>query len=361
MKKLIILFLATLFLTGCYDYQELNKRAIISGIGIDYEQDNFLVTFEILNSNSQGSESGSSTKAYTVEGQAKTIAEAFQDASFKINKESYIAHLKAIVLSEEVAKNHLDKTIDYLIREPNIRNIFYLTVANDCTANKIMTSQSEDIPVISETINNLIEFNETGENISAKVDFEKFLDLLIDEYQDPYLNTISLNDDKLTLDGIGIFKGNKYITRLNNNQTAIANILLNTSKNHYLKIKCPDKEDKYTIINLYNNKNNEFKIKEDKIEIKSDLTASIIEDDCHYNFRDVSVYKELEEKSKEELKKEYIKTITNLQSMQTDILGIEKKFYQEEKKALPNWHTLKIKSDIKIHLNKNGLIFEVKE
>ena len=39
MKKILILILCSLFLGGCYDNIELNNLAIISGIGIDFEDD----------------------------------------------------------------------------------------------------------------------------------------------------------------------------------------------------------------------------------------------------------------------------------------------------------------------------------
>ena len=41
MKKLWVIIFLTFFLTGCFDYQELNTRAIISGIAIDYENEEY--------------------------------------------------------------------------------------------------------------------------------------------------------------------------------------------------------------------------------------------------------------------------------------------------------------------------------
>ena len=34
-------------ITGCYDYEELNDRAIVSGISIDFEDDTYIVNYEI--------------------------------------------------------------------------------------------------------------------------------------------------------------------------------------------------------------------------------------------------------------------------------------------------------------------------
>ena len=48
MKK-IILILFLLLLSGCYNYQELNEIAIVSAIGIDKENSNYIVTLQIIN------------------------------------------------------------------------------------------------------------------------------------------------------------------------------------------------------------------------------------------------------------------------------------------------------------------------
>ena len=49
MKKIWILLILPFFLTGCYDYQELNNRAVIAGIAIDYKEEEFFIDLEILN------------------------------------------------------------------------------------------------------------------------------------------------------------------------------------------------------------------------------------------------------------------------------------------------------------------------
>ena len=41
MKKIIVILLSTLLLTGCYDYKELNTIAIVSATSIDYINDEY--------------------------------------------------------------------------------------------------------------------------------------------------------------------------------------------------------------------------------------------------------------------------------------------------------------------------------
>ena len=53
MKKIILSILPLLLLTGCYNYQELNKIGIISAIEIDKKDDLFKVTAQIVNPKNQ--------------------------------------------------------------------------------------------------------------------------------------------------------------------------------------------------------------------------------------------------------------------------------------------------------------------
>ena len=124
MKKLLLLLIIPLFLTGCYDYQELNNRAIIAGVAIDYEEDAFHIDLEILNNKKSSNQEEESSKTYYVKGSGPTLDKAFQDCHSRLSKEPYYSHLKILILGEEVAKEKLSEVLDYMIRDATIRNIF---------------------------------------------------------------------------------------------------------------------------------------------------------------------------------------------------------------------------------------------
>ena len=85
MKKILILIIMTFLLGGCYDYNELNNIAIVSGVGIDYKDDKYSVTFEIISTKKSGDSSGS-TSSYTVSSEADTITEAFLKIGNSLDK-----------------------------------------------------------------------------------------------------------------------------------------------------------------------------------------------------------------------------------------------------------------------------------
>ena len=112
MKKLLILLIVPFFLTGCFDYQELNNRAVIAGVAIDYQEDAFLVDLEILNNKKSSSQEEESDKTYYVSGSGSTLDEAFQIAHSRLSKDPYYSHLKLLILATELAEEKLADVLD---------------------------------------------------------------------------------------------------------------------------------------------------------------------------------------------------------------------------------------------------------
>ena len=112
MKKLLILLIIPFILSGCYDYNELNDLAIISGIGIDYEDEEYVVTYEILSTKKEG-ETSASSSTYNVTSRGKTVVEAFSNNGNLMDKVPYFEHVDVVVISEEIAKNNLKEVGEY--------------------------------------------------------------------------------------------------------------------------------------------------------------------------------------------------------------------------------------------------------
>jgi spore germination protein KC len=358
LKKIILLAIILSFITACYDYQELNDRAIVSGISIDYEEEEYIVNFEILNNQKSDDPF---LKAYMVEGKGETIVEAFEEASDAISKETYLAHLKVLILSENAAKEPLRNIADFMLRDPYIRNIFSPVVAKDCLAKELLASTSKESPVVSEKIDSMIRNNKYNENVSIKIDFDQFMDQYEDERIDPSITAIKLVDEKPVLAGMAILKDGSLQKIVEPKQTAVFNVLNNKSKYHRLNLPCEDGKDGFTIINLYDNKKTNLDITEETLKVSSKLNASVIKDSCGYDFRDSKIYDELSQKYEEVLKKEYEELWNLIKKEKADILGLRKKYYQKTRNELPNWQELSFESTIEININRNGKTYEVKK
>ena len=308
---------------------------------------------------SDGSEQGSSSKSYFVESSGSTLLEAFKNVNLKVSKEPYFAHVKVILFSEKVAREKMDAVVDFLIRNPNIRNIFVPIIAIEKDAKDILNSPTTENPVTSEAIRNMIETSKSYENIAIKQDFETFMDLYLDPRKDAYMNTVRKNGEAVELVGLGGFKGKGLKVLLDTTETGILNVLNNASYNHYVSLECPNKKEAYIIIDLYDNDSTKIDFKNNEMNVKSNLKASIISDECRYDFRNTSAYQELEEKFNQKIEEEYRKVFQKLRTYQTDLLKINETYYKSKRKELSDWYTYPINFEINVNINKNGLIFQV--
>ena len=111
--KIFLLLPILIFMTGCWDYHELNNMAIATA-----------------------KEGESQTIVYS--GKGETMSEAMKQIDLVIPKRLYLGHLSVTVVSEELAKNGLSNVMDFLIREPESVKRFYIILAKNSKAGDIL-------------------------------------------------------------------------------------------------------------------------------------------------------------------------------------------------------------------------------
>lgn len=128
MKKILIIILTLLLCTGCFDYKEINDLAIINAIGVDYENDEYVITLEILND--QIDKDSSKITSYTKVGHGKNLTSAIENAADKLSKQLIFNHIKLMILSKSIIEEKFENIIDLFLRNTYFRENFYV-VATD--------------------------------------------------------------------------------------------------------------------------------------------------------------------------------------------------------------------------------------
>lgn len=114
--KIISLILAAAVLSGCVPHTELNEKAIVMAIGIDYEEEKYSVTFQYYSPTGLGGRTlvdNSQPNVLTVSGKGENVYGALEDASFRCGKELMLGVTQIIVLGEEAAKDSVDKVVNF--------------------------------------------------------------------------------------------------------------------------------------------------------------------------------------------------------------------------------------------------------
>lgn len=233
MKKfLIIILLVMLLFNGLANERELNKLSIVSCIGIDLTKDgNYDVCVNILNTQKSGESSKqvgekelSTFSMYNIE--EKSIQEALRNIIKESPKRLYLAHVKLVMISEEVAKKRMIDTLDYFIRDYEGGNNFIMVITKDTTPKEIMEKMGEKTndfaTQIRDTILNSYKYRGNATDDLLNDNLRNFLG----EGEEVVVNSIELVEDKM---------GNNE--NLQNDQTKEQN---DTSKSKSYRIKVSD-------------------------------------------------------------------------------------------------------------------------
>lgn len=357
MKKLIFLLIIPFLLTGCFDYNELNDLAIVTGVGIDYKDNEYSVTFEIISTKKEGETSGS-TSAYTVTSSAKTITEAFANNGKLMDKVAYYDHIEIVVMDEEIAKNHLKEVSEYLIRSSKLRNEFYTAIAKDTTAKDLLNTTSKEKPLASTFMVDLLEHSNDSNNAGYYTPFTETLNSMLSPGEDAVMSLFTLDDEKIKLDGMGIFKDFELKEKIDNDQASIINLLNNFNvETVFFESSCGD--NKNIVVSIYESKIS-FEPDNNNITVKAKLDGRIHEDNCSDSLRKEDTYKELEKEFTTIIEKKIDEIITTLKLNKSNALKIgtyENIKYRNNEYF--SWTNKTIKYEIDLKINKKGLIFEV--
>ncbi len=354
--KLIILIVSLLCVSGCYDNIELNNLAIISGIGIDYHDDNYYLTYEILNDIK--TDQNTTMKSYTMSGQGKTLPEAFTNTNYKVGKKPYFAHLKIVLYSETIIKNHLDKITDFLIRDTAIRDEFIPISVKDVTPLDILKHNSDNIPVVSDFIMNLITNEKYNNNLAITDVFQNFLAKLISDSKDAVISSLTINEnDEITLSNFAIFNGYKKINELSINDSALYNLL----NQNTFSISFHKKYDGKNFAITITGSDTKIDVESDKININLNLKGRVIENNPNLDLKNEKTYKKINEDFEKIIKNDVLNFINYLQDNKSDILGFQDIYYKSKRKKNNGlWINAKVNVQVDLKVNTKGFIFEVK-
>ena len=356
MKKILILIILLFTCTGCYDYKEINDLAIVSAIGIDYENDKYVITLEILND--QIDKDSAKITSYTKTGSGETLTKAIENAADKLSKQPLFNHIKLMVISDTIVKNKFENIIDLFLRNTYFRENFYVISAMETKPDILLNNTTDESPVASTAIATLLENVSYSSNTNVLKKFDEVVEEVTTFGIDTCFSNITLNEDEFIINGMVIFNDYDYKNTLDNEYVKLYNLL----RNEFDRPTYTKKYDDLSFTVAINNGKLDASIEKGTINVKGNIMARILDNDPDFDIRNNDNLKRLDDDFTDLLNNKLEEFIKILQENNTDLLGITKKYYQktrnEEKEY---WQKLNIKSNINFYINKKGLIYEVKK
>lgn len=354
MKKILIIILTLLLCTGCFDYKEINDLAIINAIGVDYENDEYVITLEILND--QIDKDSSKITSYTKVGHGKNLTSAIENAADKLSKQLIFNHIKLMILSKSIIDEKFENIIDLFLRNTYFRENFYVISATKNKPETLLNHTTNEAPIASTAITDTLESIRYSSNTNVLKKFDEIVEEVITYGIDTCFSNITLKNDEFIVDGMAIFNNYDYIGNLDNEYVKIYNLLTDNFDRPTYTINY----DNLSFTTAINNGKINTEIKSGTINVNGNLMGRIIDNDPKYNIRDPKNLERIDNDFTNLLNKKISEFIKVLQDNNSDILGITKNYYKKTRtKDKDYWLKLDIKSNIKFNINKKGLIYDV--
>lgn len=325
MKKIFIsmVILISFLLSGCYDYRELNTLAIVSGLAIDKENEDFVITVQVIGINPLRQEEGKQIKPIIYEGRGKTIFAALRRMTLESPRRLFLNHLEIIIIQEKIAHHGVKNTIDFILRDYETTKQFPVLIAKEETAAEILKIYSPIETLTSRNISNSIDTNSKYDGIANKINYDEFISLLMKQGIQPILNGIEIKgkekqgteeksittmkpEASLKITSLSVFKEDKLIGWLNMDETLGFNFANNRINSAVINIPCKHHND-YLAVEIISSKATiKPTIKNNKphITINIQTVGGIDEVNCPIKLEDNKVI--------EQIKKDVNKEITNL-------------------------------------------------
>ncbi|MFF2909927.1 Ger(x)C family spore germination protein [Paenibacillus sp. NPDC057934] len=341
--KIIIIMLCFLSLTGCWSRRELNELLIVLGIGIDWQDGEYLVSFQVVNPSeiSAQNKSGDRPPTTLYQGRGKTMLDAARFLTAEAPRKVYMGHLQFYVIGEELAKKGISDFIDNALRDNEHRMDFNVVVARGTKAEDILKIYTplEKLPTYS--MLHSLETSEKNWAPTVSITMDQVLKRLSSDGVDLALTGIRLigsleqaehksnvetflPSSRFRYNGIAAFKGDKLVGWLNEQEskgyTDISNKLESTS----IEVPC-GKGTSYTGIEVSSSESKvESKIVGDIPEMIISIRSegSVNQRSCReINLMNPATITQLQKQTVEIIRSNAVAAVKRSKTMKSDYLG----------------------------------------
>lgn len=377
MKKIKYLLLLLPFLSGCYNYRELNEIGITTAISIDYDE-NFKVIAQVINPVKQQDASTSGEPSFVnFSSEGDSLQEAFRSVILESPRQLYGSHLQIIILSEEIVNNHLFEVLDFFTREPEIRSEVNVIIAQDPKDLEGITIQTLLNDLSSSTILDALKSQNKKEGVTLEIT----LNDLTNMYLNPYLEitmpsmtvegnlgqgqkeeniTETVADAKTKIGTTAIFKENNLLGFLSIQESKMVNLIKNNFSDSILQFEY---NDGYIVFEPNRVKSKvEADVKNNKVIVTIKGYAKINEVGTVVNLENTKEIEKIKDFLNESIENSVKDTFNSIRDKyNTDIFGFQDLYYKTDpnyfKENYKNWYEDAF-PNLEIDVNSNLKLYE---
>ncbi|MGF9699648.1 MULTISPECIES: Ger(x)C family spore germination protein [Paenibacillus] len=352
-RTVVLLFLCTLLLSGCWDREEINDIAFVIGIAIDKEKQDYRTSLQIAlpgQSGAAGSEGGgggtSGDKSwFMLSNTAKTFHGTSLEAQKALSRRIYYAHRRTLLIGEDLAREGIAPMLDLLTRYP-LNRLSAMPVVTRGEAYKVLDADAPIEKFPSEMVRELCFLNMRNPR-SLKL----FIDSILAEGIDPFLPVASVTNNvpkewkdvktNIKLDGLAIFKKDKLVGMIEKAPADALILAMGEANTPEVLLKAPRGEGSLFIKLNENNSSYSPHIRNGKVSVTIQLYAKgvLVDNESNYgDLREVEILS-LNEAIHKKVKDDIEEGVRLIQKKyNADILGLGRSIRQQMPKE---WDKIK--------------------
>ncbi|HHW69299.1 MAG TPA: Ger(x)C family spore germination protein [Tenericutes bacterium] len=334
------LLLFTLFLTGCYNYKELNNLNIVSGITI--EQNNSSIVINLLIKNSK-------EESFIVSEEGNNVENIIYKINNQSNKNIYLDHINFIIINKSFAENNINQLVDFIVNRLSKSTSLDIYLTENKGIDILEILNNKGVNSISNYLNN-INSSKGFKEIIFDNKYNNFIKDYVEDGINPIIGILNIDNDSLMINKGAILKNDNNIVLISKAEYDMFMLLKRKSKQISVDLICGDKNVSFTLENIKINYSIDYSASPLSIKFNVSLDYHSIDNLC-MNF-------DINSLSEKTLHDEINKSIRNLQKKyNSDIIGFG---YYIKKNNPKYWN--KIKNDWfskiypKINININTKI-----
>lgn len=385
LRRMAAAMLCLLLMTGCWSRRELNELLIVIGVGIDWSDGEYLVSFQVVNPGEISSQQkgGQRPPVTLYQGRGKTVFEAARSMTAEAPRKVYMGHLQLYIFSEELARRGVNDIIDNMLRDNELRLDFNLIVAKNTSAQTMMELYT---PLEKLPSNNMyLSLQTSGKTWapSAPVTLDEALAKLSADGDELALTGIELigtprmgrsrrnveaylPPSRFRYTGIAAFKDDRLVGWLNEKESKGYTDITNRLESSSIELACDEKKNYMGIevTSAHTHLSVDMKGGKPTAAIHSNVEANIVDRPCtNVDLTDPATIERLEKRAERQLRSNEEAAVKKAQQFKTDILGfgsqLGKEHPQAWKKIKDKWNDvyfpeLDVRYDIKLNIRKTG-------
>lgn len=413
MRRLISVVLLFVFtassLTACWDVKEIDQWAYVYTIGVDKGVDNvFRFTFQIPSmKQEEGAGSGAEGRGepsvgneyYFISVDAPTFYSGVNMVESSLSRTLSYMHAKYLVISEDLAREGVERFINSMVRSWQIRRIMHIIIVKGKASSFVKGFVPKLTSATSKAQTGFMDiYKDTG--LFIDTNYQRFLEDLKTTYRMPVATLAALNDfsnyrtrgnppkefksegeyyvgelprsggNKFEFFGTALFNGDKMVGQLNGDESRALLMIRGEFKSASISIADPkDREYRITVNTMMKKKpdiNVEFHEGKPVINLEIFLEADI------QNLQSPTEYESIEQKPVlEDAYKMYIKgiidkTIDKCKELNVDVFGFGEKAVKhfltiqewEEYNWLSRFKDAEVNTKVEFTIRRTGTILK---